>query len=107
MSEEHTTKTPTLLSLSDIIELQNFFMQFERLGHNCEFGIVQRTCSAEPISLLRWNSIKPQNLTRGLKTRFAGISRTGKLVPSEGHKEYILRDLTYATVTLPLWPNPA
>jgi tetratricopeptide (TPR) repeat protein len=53
------------------------YMQFESLGANCEFGLVQRRFGAEPIGLLRWASITVDNLVEGLQTKFA-ILNTGE-----------------------------
>lgn len=58
--------------------------QFESLGggsmnangwaFGCEFGFWQRAVGIEPIGLLRWASIDPANLQRGLAAQFEGIS---------------------------------
>ena len=34
--------------------LNEMLLEFESLGDNCEFGLVQRHFGAEPISLLRF-----------------------------------------------------
>jgi len=58
-------------------------MRFESLGggglnengwaFGCEFGYWQRSLRLEPLGLLRWASIGPQNLRRGLETGFLGV----------------------------------
>ena len=46
---------------------------FESLGHNCEFGLMQRDLDAEPLGLLRFGGIEPAALLAGLDCAFAGI----------------------------------
>jgi hypothetical protein len=45
--------------------------RFESLGENCEFGIVQRRCGAEPLGPLRFAIVGAENLARALE---AGLS---------------------------------
>ena len=47
--------------------------RFEGLGHDCEFGLFQRRCGAEPLALFRFADIRPANLIRGLDADFVGI----------------------------------
>jgi hypothetical protein len=63
---EPRVRAITGLSLADLM------MQFESLGHNCEFGLVQRRCGAEPLGLLRFMGISPANLLHGLDFGFEG-----------------------------------
>ncbi len=48
---------------------------FESLGMNCELGLVQRQCGAEPLGLLRFAFSPIQALLAGLEDRFARIGR--------------------------------
>ena len=48
-------------------------MQFESLGQNCEFGLVQRRYGAEPLGLLRWTFVRPLTLGHMLETRLRGV----------------------------------
>lgn len=48
-------------------------MQFESLGENCEFGLVQRHFGVEPLGLLRWVSLAPEALCLALEERFNGL----------------------------------
>ena len=41
---------------------QNFMYRFESLGENCEFGIVQRRCGAEPLGPFRFATVGADNL---------------------------------------------
>jgi hypothetical protein len=46
---------------------QEFMYRFESLGDNCEFGIVQRRCGAEPLGPLRFAIVTAENLARALE----------------------------------------
>jgi hypothetical protein len=46
---------------------------FEGMGHNCEFGLLQRHLGAEPIGLLRFAGITLDNLVGGLRRGFVGV----------------------------------
>ena len=48
-------------------------LNFESLGHNCEFGIMQRHCGAEPLGLLRFVGITLPDLVRALDCGFAEV----------------------------------
>lgn len=76
-----TTEIPKyVFQLSDE---PSMFSRFESLGgggqqgdifgYGCEFGLVQRNFGADPLGLLRWASIGPQNLIRALDCRFADV----------------------------------
>ena len=54
-------------------------LQFESLGTNCEFGLVQRACGAEPLGLLRFVGSKVQNLLTGLDFGFEGVDDPAQL----------------------------
>ena len=67
---------------------------FESLGHNCEFGMVQRHCDAEPLGLLRFSGITLANLLRGLTTDFAGLGAKNSIEHTfwqqDSNPEYIV-----------------
>ncbi len=76
--------------------LRRLLMRFESLGHTCEFGIVQRRFGAEPLGLLRWASIKPDNLRKALQARFAGMGEAGQTILRVSHLgEYTTLDTSY------------
>ena len=62
---------------------QTIAERFESLGggslnlngwaFGCEFGYWQRSLGLEPLGLLRWASISPDNLLRGLEAGFSGV----------------------------------
>ena len=73
-------------------------MCFESLGHNCEFGLVQRHVGAEPLGLLRFAGITLDDLLAGLRRGFEGVGedvvvRTGPA--GGGRREYLVHDETY------------
>ncbi len=77
---------------------------FESLGENCEFGLVQRRCGAEPLSLLRFSNTLLPNLLRGLDDQFqhlTGPDDLGFRLEGKTKKEYIIEEkyygLTYHT----------
>ena len=46
---------------------------FESIGDSCEFGLVQRRYGAEPLSLLRWNSVSLGQLISALAADLEGL----------------------------------
>jgi hypothetical protein len=76
-----------------------FMLGFESLGDNCEFGLVQRRCGAEPLGLLRFSNIELEPLLRGLAAEFEGLAEREdlELTISEGERrEYVLHASRYA-----------
>ncbi len=67
-------------------------MQFESLGENCEFGLVQRRCGSEPLGLLRFASAPLPKLLNGLKHRFAGMGGIDQLDVQAAASEYLVID---------------
>ena len=54
---------------------RDLMMQFEGMGCNCDFGMVQRDCGAEPLGLLRFAAVPFDCLLQGLATRFEGVGK--------------------------------
>jgi tetratricopeptide (TPR) repeat protein len=55
---------------------QKLLQCFESLGgtlKGCEFGLVQREFEVEPLGLLRWTDITPENLIAAMEARFDGV----------------------------------
>ena len=78
-----------------------FMLRFESFGDNCEFGLVQRRCGAEPLGLLRFSNLELPQLLRGLDNRFEGLGEVNSLELSldQGNPpEYVLRDRGYNLV---------
>lgn len=75
---------------------------FESLGHNCEFGLMQRAAGAEPLGLLRFAGISMHHLLRGLDMAFEGIDDPARLraYTERGRRgeEYLIRDDRYSAM---------
>ena len=72
--------------------------EFESLGANCEFGLVQRHFGAEALGLLRWGHVQLglDGLLDMIGRRFEGIGQDVTL--QEFHGEWVSRDERYAVV---------
>jgi len=55
------------------LSIADLMLAFESLGHNREFGLVQRHWGAEPLGLLRFVDIDPEKLLLGLNWGFADV----------------------------------
>lgn len=78
--------------------LRAIYPQFEPVGCNCEFGMVQRHHGVEPLSLFRWTAIRPENLTRLLESRLEGYDDPAIYALQEPNgREYILHDSVFDT----------
>ena len=75
-------------------ELEELMMRFESLGENCEFGLVQRRCGAEPLGLFRFASTPLPKLTAVLAAGFEGFATSDNLVVelSDNGREYMIAD---------------
>jgi hypothetical protein len=71
--------------------------RFESLGENCEFGLVQRRCGAEPLGLLRFSSAPLPKLLTALQSRFAGMGAPENIGVelSSNEREYMVRDRAF------------
>jgi tetratricopeptide (TPR) repeat protein len=54
-------------------DARTLMLNFESLGSDCEFGLVQRECGAEPLGLLRFSTVPLLPLVTGLDTDFEGV----------------------------------
>jgi hypothetical protein len=79
------------------LSLQELLMRFENLGENCEFGLVQRRCSAEPLGLLRFSSTPLPQLIKAMKARFEGVGRPEyvEVKVSDSGREYMVMDRNF------------
>jgi tetratricopeptide (TPR) repeat protein len=69
---------------------------FESLGENCEFGLVQRYFGLEPISLFRWGSIDIGNLAGAIENRVAGLGDPAQtIIGVSPGLEYFVSDTVY------------
>jgi len=69
--------------------------RFLSLGHNCEFGLVQRHIEVEQPSLLRFAGIHPHDILAGLELGFAGIDDPAQIrlleEDNKGQLQYLVR----------------
>ncbi len=89
------TPDEATLELPETVRMRAIFADFESMGDDCEFGIVQRGFGLEPLGLLRWMAISADRLIDGLNSRFEGV---GELVQTEIFPirgEYITGDQRY------------
>ena len=77
-------------------------LNFESLGgggHGCEFGIFQRSLGAEPLGLLRWADVHPNQIITALETDLDGVGEpefTRVFVPNHDEApEYWTTDTRY------------
>jgi hypothetical protein len=77
-----------------VLDRRELMMRFESLGENCELGLVQRRCGAEPLGLFRFASAPFAKLMEGLAARFEGLGEADKLEVelSDNGREYMVRD---------------
>jgi len=77
----------------------SFISDFESLGANCEFGLVQRECGAEPLGLFRFAGCPLGSLLSCLTSRFDGFGLVQNLEPFFGSgrvREHMIRDRAFS-----------
>jgi hypothetical protein len=85
------------------LPVDQLMMQFESLGENCEFGLAQRRCHAEPLGLLRFASTPLSALLAALKQRFEGLGEPDQVEVrvSDNKLEYLVLDRRYGILYHP------
>ncbi len=87
---------PHLLPGAPDMPASALMLRFESLGENCEFGLLQRRCGAEPLGLLRFASAPRDKLLRALRARFVGFGAPDKTVIELSKAgEYMVQDLAF------------
>jgi len=76
-------------------EKAELMTRFESLGENCEFGLVQRRCGAEPLGLLRFSSAPMSKLLAALQARFKGMGAPENIGVELSSDEYMVRDQAF------------
>lgn len=69
--------------------------RFESLGHDCEFGLLQRAFGAEPMGLMRWGGTHVVYLIEMLERNFAGLGDPASCEIVESKGELYLVDRRY------------
>ena len=74
--------------------LAGMMMRFESLGEDCEFGLVQRRCGAEPLGLLRFSSSPLPKLIAAMEAKFEGLGKPDmiKVELASNGREYMVLD---------------
>jgi hypothetical protein len=83
------------------LSIRQIAFSFESVGENCEFGLFQRRCDAEPLGLLRFSSTFMRNLIRGVENGFAGLGEIEDIEPRlEGapRREFMIHEKKYGLV---------
>ncbi len=83
------------------LSLAQIAMRFESLGENCEFGLFQRRCDAEPLGLLRFSSTFMRNLVRGIDNGFARLGEIEDIDPrleAGSPREYMIHEKRFGLV---------
>jgi hypothetical protein len=85
------------IMVADRMPLAELMSKFESLGQNCEFGLVQRRCQAEPLGLLRFSSTPLPKLLDALDARFEGMGEPDsmKVELSSNGREYMISDTRF------------
>jgi len=85
------------IMMADRLPLSELMGKFESLGQNCEFGLVQRRCQAEPLGLLRFSSTPLPKLLDALDARFEGMGAPGsmRVELSSNGREYMISDTRF------------
>ena len=86
--------------------LDDLMMEFESLGDNCEFGLIQRIAGVEPLGLLRFSSIlvplgqKLERLVVALDKGFEGLGLPETITvhaagEPPGPREFMVKEIAY------------
>ena len=65
--------------------------KFQSMGQDCEFGLVQRQCEAEPLGLFRFCNTGLHGLIQCLRSEFSELTDEEKLDISPWHDRRICR----------------
>jgi hypothetical protein len=81
------------------MDAARFILNFESLGNNCEFGLVQRQCGAEPFfSLLRFAGMELPTLLRALELGMADFGDEANVevrVDDKPRPEFVVHENRY------------
>ncbi|GEO98808.1 hypothetical protein [Methylobacterium haplocladii] len=94
---EDVSKTEDRPDTDTAAAIKQMMLQFQGIGDNCEFGLVQRFCGAEPLGLFRFSSGSIPNLVEALDSDFRWLGSPGDLDIFAGHGDWLwCRSLRYA-----------
>lgn len=91
------TASRTVAGDPERMPARDLMLRFESLGQNCEFGLVQRRCGAEPLGLLRFASTPLSHLLAAFDGDFEGLGSPDAIdiIPSPNGTEYLISDSRY------------
>lgn len=70
---------------------RDLVLNFESLGDNCEFGLVQRKVGAEPLGLFRFTGAALRDVVRAMHARFAGLADPEQVRVQAENGEYMIK----------------
>ena len=73
-------------------------LEFESIGTDAEFGLVQRRAGAEPLALLRFAEAPFEQIVAGLDAGFAGLGEAGTIDIRLRGREFVVTDSRYGLV---------
>jgi tetratricopeptide (TPR) repeat protein len=76
----------------DATRLKRLMLNFESLGDNCEFGLVQRHFGAEPLGLFRFAAVWPTVLVDLLLEKFERLGDPAHTVLDDTGNDYVIKD---------------
>ena len=79
----------------EVLSDRDLVLNFESIGDNCEFGLVQRRVGAEPLGLLRFAGAPLRSVVRGLAARFQSIADPSHIHIHQEHGEYMVKLTKY------------
>ena len=82
---------PAATDLSD----RDLVLQFESLGDNCEFGLVQRRVGAEPLGLFRFAGAPLRHVLRAMGAHFDGMAEPEHVRVQPENGEYMIKLAKY------------
>jgi hypothetical protein len=75
---------------------KELMLNFSSLGENCEVGLIQRMCGAEPLGLFRFAATPIHSLVAAMQTGFDGLGSPEQTVVYHAtNGEYLVRDSRY------------
>jgi capsular polysaccharide biosynthesis protein len=101
-----TSRSPATLPATDTtrsMPLDELMLEFESLGDNCEFGLIQRTVGIEPLGLLRFAGffltpeMRLEKLISSLIEGFEGLGapETIELSTAGERREFVINETRY------------
>ena len=91
------SEAPTASTNEITISPADLVSEFESLGDNCEFGLLQRYCGSEPLALFRYATSQARNLQHAFATDLDeyGTDEDLHIFATSYDKEYVCRSRRY------------